>query len=62
MTADESPVIDHLDDRTIAAAGLSGHGYKFSGVLGAIVGELALGVEPSIDLSLFALDRPALRG
>lgn len=62
MTADESPVIDHLDDRTIAAAGLSGHGYKFSCVLGAIVGELALGVEPSIDLSLFALDRPALRG
>ena len=62
MTADESPVIDHLDDRTIAAAGLSGHGYKFSCVLGAIVGELALGVEPSIDLSLFALDRAALRG
>jgi hypothetical protein len=29
-------------------------------VLGAIVGELALGAEPSIDLSLFALDRPAL--
>jgi glycine/D-amino acid oxidase-like deaminating enzyme len=60
MTADEAPVIDHLDERTIAAAGLSGHGYKFSCVLGAIVGELALGVEPSIDLSLFALDRPAL--
>jgi N-methyl-L-tryptophan oxidase len=60
MTPDESPVIDHLDDRTIVAAGLSGHGYKFSCVLGAIVGELALGAEPSIDLSLFALDRPAL--
>ena len=60
MTADEAPVIDHLDDRTIAAAGLSGHGYKFSCVLGAIVGELALGVEPSIDLSSFALGRAAL--
>jgi len=60
MTADEAPVIDHLDDRTIAAAGLSGHGYKFSCVLGAIVGELALGLEPSIDLSSFALDRAAL--
>lgn len=60
MTPDEHPVIDHLDDRTIAAAGLSGHGYKFSCVLGAIVGELALGMEPSIDLSSFALDRAAL--
>jgi glycine/D-amino acid oxidase-like deaminating enzyme len=60
MTADEAPVIDHLDERTIAAAGLSGHGYKFSCVLGAIVGELALGVEPSIDLSSFALGRAAL--
>jgi N-methyl-L-tryptophan oxidase len=60
MTADEFPVIDHLDDRTIAAAGLSGHGYKFSCVLGAIVGELALGVEPSIDLAPFALARAAL--
>jgi glycine/D-amino acid oxidase-like deaminating enzyme len=60
MTADDSPVIDHLDDRTIVAAGLSGHGYKFSCVLGAIVGELALGIEPSIDLSSFALDRAAL--
>jgi glycine/D-amino acid oxidase-like deaminating enzyme len=60
LTADESPVIDHLDDRTIAAAGLSGHGYKFSCVLGSMVGELALGLEPSIDLSRFALDRPAL--
>jgi glycine/D-amino acid oxidase-like deaminating enzyme len=60
LTADEAPVIDHLDERTIAAAGLSGHGYKFSCVLGAIVGELALGLEPSIDLSRFALDRAAL--
>ncbi len=48
--------------RTIAAAGLSGHGYKFSCALGAIVGELALGIEPSIDLSQFALDRAALAG
>jgi len=60
LRAGASPRVDHLDDRTIAAAGLSGHGYKFSCVLGAIVGELALGLEPSIDLSSFALDRAAL--
>jgi glycine/D-amino acid oxidase-like deaminating enzyme len=60
MTADEHPVIDHLDDRTIAACGFSGHGYKFSCALGALVGELALGLEPAVDLSSFALGRPAL--
>jgi glycine/D-amino acid oxidase-like deaminating enzyme len=60
MTADEQPVIDRLDDRTLVACGLSGHGYKFSCVLGAIVGELALGIEPSVDLTGFALGRPAL--
>ncbi len=62
MTADEHPVVDHLDERTIVACGLSGHGYKFSCVLGAMVGELALGVEPAVDLSSFALGRPALAG
>jgi glycine/D-amino acid oxidase-like deaminating enzyme len=60
MTADEHPVIDHLDDRTLVACGLSGHGYKFSCALGAMVGELALGLEPAVDLSGFALGRPAL--
>jgi sarcosine oxidase/N-methyl-L-tryptophan oxidase len=60
MTADEYPVIDRLDDRTIVAAGLSGHGYKFSCVLGALVGELALGREPDVDMRLFSLGRPAL--
>ena len=57
MTADEAPVIDHLDDRTIAAAGLSGHGYKFSCVLGAIVGELALGAR-AVDRPLAVRARP----
>ena len=53
-------MIDHLDEHTIVAAGLSGHGYKYSCVLGAIVGELALGLEPSIDLAEFGLERPTL--
>jgi sarcosine oxidase/N-methyl-L-tryptophan oxidase len=60
MTADEHPVIDHLDDRTVVACGLSGHGYKFSCALGAMVGELAIGLEPAVDMSLFSLARPAL--
>jgi glycine/D-amino acid oxidase-like deaminating enzyme len=60
MTADELPIVDHLDERTIACCGLSGHGYKFSCALGAMVGELALGQQPAVDLSPFALARPAL--
>jgi sarcosine oxidase/N-methyl-L-tryptophan oxidase len=60
MTADEDPIIDRLDERTVVCAGLSGHGFKFSPVLGAAAAELALGLEPSVDLRGFELGRPAL--
>ena len=61
MCADESPVIDWLDERTLVCAGLSGHGFKFSCVLGEHVGAHALGLDPGISLSGFELDRDALR-
>ena len=61
MTADENPVIDRSTTARSSPAGLQGHGYKFSCVLGAAVGELdALGAEPSVDLTGFALGRAAL--
>jgi glycine/D-amino acid oxidase-like deaminating enzyme len=60
MTADEHPIVDRLDERTVVCAGLSGHGFKFSPVLGAAAAELALGLEPSVDLRGFELSRPAL--
>jgi glycine/D-amino acid oxidase-like deaminating enzyme len=60
MTEDEHPIVDRLDERTIVCAGLSGHGFKFSPVLGAAAAELALGLEPSVDLRGFELGRSAL--
>jgi glycine/D-amino acid oxidase-like deaminating enzyme len=57
MTPDEDPIVDRLDARTVACCGLSGHGFKFSCVLGAAAGELALGLEPSVDLRGFELAR-----
>jgi glycine/D-amino acid oxidase-like deaminating enzyme len=60
MTPDEDPIVDRLDERTVVCAGLSGHGFKYSPVLGAAAAELALGVEPSVDLRGFEATRNAL--
>jgi glycine/D-amino acid oxidase-like deaminating enzyme len=62
MTPDENPIVDRLDERTVVCAGLSGHGFKYSPVLGAAAAELALGLEPSVDLRGFEVDRRALVG
>ena len=45
LTADEHFVIDHLpgaDGRVVVAAGFSGHGFKFTPVVGEILADLAL--------------------
>ncbi|MEM1135436.1 MAG: N-methyl-L-tryptophan oxidase [Bacteroidota bacterium] len=39
------------------ACGFSGHGFKFSNVVGKILSELALNETPSFDLSLFSANR-----
>jgi sarcosine oxidase len=62
-TPDEYFVIDHhpRSRSVIVAAGFSGHGFKFSSVVGAIVSDLALDGQRSSSLDLFRWDRPALR-
>ena len=35
----------------------SGHGFKLSPVIGKVLSEMALGLQPSYDLTLFRLDR-----
>ena len=60
MTADEHPIVDRLDPRTVVCAGLSGHGFKYAPVLGRAAGELALGLDPTVDLAGFELGRGAL--
>jgi sarcosine oxidase len=60
---DEYFVIDrHPDVPTVAiGAGFSGHGFKFSSVVGEILADLALDGATTHDLDMFSWDRPALR-
>jgi sarcosine oxidase len=59
MTPDENFVIDTHPEfpQVTLAAGFSGHGFKFAGVLGEVLADLAIGSKPAYDLELFALRR-----
>lgn len=59
LTSDEDFIIDTLPERvnTLIITGLSGHGFKFSTVLGEIVTQFAQDKESSFDLSPFRLSR-----
>ncbi|WP_411842780.1 N-methyl-L-tryptophan oxidase [Salinicoccus sp. HZC-1] len=61
-TPDENFVIDlHPEHSHIAiAGGFSGHGYKFSSVVGEVLSELVTKGETIQDISLFSAKRPAL--
>lgn len=61
-TADRDFILDRADEGLIVGAGFSGHGFKFSPLVGRVLAQLALGIRPEIDLARFALDRPALQG
>lgn len=61
-TADRDFILDHTDDGLIIGAGFSGHGFKFSPLVGRLLAQLALGLPTEIDVDRFALNRPALRG
>jgi sarcosine oxidase len=62
MTPDEHFVVDHHPQyqQVVFAAGLSGHGFKFAGVLGEALTELALNGRTSTPLGFLACDRPGL--
>jgi glycine/D-amino acid oxidase-like deaminating enzyme len=62
-TPDEHFIIDHLSDtrQVVIAAGFSGHGFKFCGVVGEIIADLVLHGSTHFDLGLFRLERPALQ-
>jgi sarcosine oxidase len=62
-TPDENFVIGRHPEapRAVVAAGFSGHGFKFSSVVGEILADLALDGHTAHDLDLFRWDRPELR-
>ena len=56
MTPDRNFVVGNLagtDGRVTVATGFSGHGFKFVPVVGELLADLATGVSPSVDYSLF---------
>jgi len=62
-TADEHFVVDRHPDceHVVFAAGLSGHGFKFAGVLGQALADLALEGKTDLPIEFLRLDRPALK-
>lgn len=62
-TPDEHFVIDlHPEYSNVAiAAGFSGHGFKFSSVVGETLNQLVTTGRTEHDISLFSINRPALK-
>lgn len=59
MTPDENFIIDkHSEyENLVFGAGFSGHGFKFSTLIGSILADLAIEGETAHDISLFKADR-----
>lgn len=59
MTPDEDFILDRLpgEPRVVFVGGLSGHGFKFTVLLGQLAATLAQDQDPPCDLSRFRLDR-----
>ena len=59
MTPDEHFVLDRHPEypQVTIAAGFSGHGFKFSSVIGEILADMATGCAPGFDLELFSIGR-----
>src|SRR5438105_15878541 len=62
LTPDRDFVIDTLPAYPQIALALgAGHAYKFAGLIGRILSDLAVDGETSFDISHFAVDRPILQ-
>jgi len=63
MTPDENVIIDTLPNhaQVTLVAGLSGHGFKFTSVLGELAADSALHKSPDFDLTFLSLARFQLK-
>jgi sarcosine oxidase subunit beta len=57
MTPDAHPIIGWVGDGVYAACGFSGHGFMQSPAVGRAVAEELLGLEPSVDLVPYRIER-----
>jgi N-methyl-L-tryptophan oxidase len=62
-TPDEHFIIDRHpeNEQILIAAGLTGHGFKFASALGEALCQWVTAGKTDLDLSIFSLNRPALR-
>ncbi len=62
MTPDEHFIVDRHPQHSgvVFAAGLSGHGFKFTSVLGRALADLALDGATKLPIGFFSVQRPAL--
>uniref|UniRef100_UPI0040535BC6 Monomeric sarcosine oxidase n=1 Tax=Bacillus sp. (strain B-0618) TaxID=69000 RepID=UPI0040535BC6 len=62
-TLDEHFIIDLHPEHSnvVIAAGFSGHGFKFSSGVGEVLSQLALTGKTEHDISIFSINRPALK-
>jgi sarcosine oxidase len=60
MTPDEDFILDRVGPVVIGSP-CSGHGFKFGPLMGGVLADLAMGIDPSLPGDRFALGRPALR-
>lgn len=61
-TADRDFILDRTPDGLVVGAGFSGHGFKFGPLIGRLLAQMALQVQPEFDVSRFAMTREALKG
>lgn len=63
MTADEHFLVDRHPQhpQVVFAAGLSGHGFKFVGVLGEVLADLTLAGDTNLPVEFLRLGRPGLQ-
>lgn len=59
ISSDNDFIIDHHpeNENIIFACGFSGHGFKFSSVMGEVLSEMAVNGQSKFDLSMFSLKR-----
>ena len=59
MTRDEHFIIDCVGDhkQVTLVAGISGHGYKFTSVLGEVASQLVISGSAQLDISQFRIAR-----
>ncbi len=61
-TADRDFILDRTREGLVIGAGFSGHGFKFSPLVGRLLAQLALGLKTEVAIDRFAMHRQALHG